>query len=126
MKKRLLAILLALVLVFSLVPGVAIAEGEEHIHCPCGKETTEGTVCADCGEKAVAWTATATMPTTSGNYYLTADVNASAQFLNDVNISLCLHGKTVKSAAGKKFIYLNKNVTYSISDCTASYAEGGT
>ena len=42
MKKRLLAMLLALVLVFSLLPGVAIAEGEEHVHCLCGATKTKG------------------------------------------------------------------------------------
>ena len=121
MKKRLLAMLLALVLVFSLVPGTVIAEGGEHVHCLCGKETAKGAVCPSCGSEAVVWTATSTMPTASGHYYLTGPVSAGAQFLNGgEQISLCLHGQTVTSAAGKKFLYLNKNNVYNITDCTAS------
>ena len=45
MKKRILAMLLALVLMFSLLPSVVIAEGEEHIHCLCGANTVKDTVC---------------------------------------------------------------------------------
>ena len=121
MKKRLLAMLLALVLVFSLVPGTVIAEGGEHVHCLCGKETAKGAVCPSCGSEAVVWTATSTMPTASGHYYLTGPVSAGAQFLNGgEQISLCLHGQTVTSAAGKKFLYLNKNNVYNITDCTAT------
>ena len=121
MRKRLIASLLALVLVFSLLPGVVIAEDDAHIHCLCGQTTQKDTLCAQCGEKAVAWIASSTMPTESGNYYLTGPVSAGAQFLNNgEKISLCLHGQTVTSAAGKKFLYLNKQNVYNITDCTAT------
>ena len=125
MKKRLLAMLLALVLVFSLLPGAAIAEGEEHVHCLCGAEKTKGTVCTACDSEAVVWTASSTMPTASGHYYLTGNVSAAAQFLNGgEQISLCLHGQTVTSAIGKKFLYLNNNNVYNITDCTAEVVGG--
>ena len=98
---------------------------EKHIHCLCGLEKTEGATCASCGSEVVEWTKTATMPAASGYYYLSGPVSAAAQFLdNGENISLCLHGQTVTSAAGKKFLYLNKNNTYNITDCTAEIVDG--
>ena len=39
MKKRLLAMLMALVLVLSCLPTWSVAAEGEHIHCQCGKET---------------------------------------------------------------------------------------
>lgn len=99
--------------------------GEKHIHCLCGLEKTEGATCASCGSKAVIWTASASMPAASGYYYLTGPVSATAQFLNNnENISLCLHGQTVTSAIGKRFLYLNKNNIYNITDCKAEVING--
>ena len=117
MTKRLLSLMLALMMVLSMLPVVGVsAEGTEHVHCLCGEETTKGNTCEECKTEAVVWEATDSLPTADGNYYLTGDVSAAAQFLNNnEKISLCLHGHKVTSAAGKKFLYLNKNVIYNIS-----------
>ena len=123
MTKRFLAFALALVMIISLLPVAGVSAEGKHIHCLCGETTILNEECSVCKNKAVEWTATSTMPTASGHYYLTGDVSAAAQFLENQDISLCLNGHKVTSAAGKKFLYLNKNVTYNISDCTAKVEE---
>ena len=118
MKKRLLAMLLALVLVFSLLPSVVIAEGEEHVHCLCGADKTKGTVCAECGSEAVVWDATSSMPNTTGHYYLSGPVTAEKVIINNSqNVAVCLHGNTITSTTGNKIAYIAGGATLTITDC---------
>ena len=129
MKKfvKFLAMLLALVLVFSLLSTMAIAEGEEHVHCLCGTSSEKGTVCAECKTEAVAWTAwdgtTALKDLAEGNYYLTTDIEvASVQVISrDIAIDLCGHDIT---GAGKRFMHIN-GVSVSLVDCTDVEEEVG-
>ena len=118
MKKRLLAMVLALVLVFSLLPGVVIAEGEEHVHCLCGVNTEKGTVCEECDSEAVVWTGTNKLPTTNGNYYLTESISDEKAVINGTHVSLCLHGKTVTSKTGIKLAYVAGGGSLKLTDCS--------
>lgn len=120
MNKRILASFLALVLAFSMLPSAVIAEGEEHIHCLCGVNTEKGTVCEECGGKAVVWTAweaTNALPEGDGYFYLTEDVTAEKAEYRSVNTVICLHGKDIVSATGERHIDIYKNGILSITDC---------
>ena len=120
MKKRLLAMVLALVLVFSLLPGVAIAEGEEHIHCMCGANTEKDTLCAECETYAVVWTAwdgtTAPSALAAGYYYLTADLRITYREIISADIAIDLCGHDIYGEDNRAF-YIN-GATMSITDCT--------
>jgi len=127
--KKLIAWTLTLVLVLSLAPRFALpvsAEGapEPHSHsaaqhdCECGKVS-----CTEEGHKKVVyepWTDTTSLPS-SGNYYLTANVNLADETSVTADLNLCLNGYTVTAASGKQIITTPKNntLTLVISDCTA-------
>ena len=95
-----------------------------HAHCVCG-----GTVSGHNCDSVVSWTAwesTNILPTTSGYYYLTADVDLSARTAaysmgTNVKLQLCLNGHTIKGPTAKTAIWYVKNY-FSISDCVG----GGT
>ncbi len=82
---------------------VTVAEdASRHIHCVCGGATIENHTC-DSNVVWKAWTSTTTLPTESGYYYLTADVNMNsyANILNGNKVTLCLNGRTItKKSAG--------------------------
>ncbi len=88
----------------------------DHIHCQCGKETTDGATCADCGTKAVEWIGTKTMPTTEGHYYLTETVKTDKVELK-ANVSLCLHDKNLESKAGDTIVKTMPGYSLDITAC---------
>ena len=110
--------LLALVLVFSLIPGVVIAEGEEHVHCLCGANTVKNTVCEECDSEAKVWTGVNKLPTTSGYYYLTESISDEKAVVNGTHVNLCLHGKTVTSKTGIKLAYVAGGGSLKLTDCS--------
>lgn len=119
MSKRILALLLTVVMVVSCLPVVAVAEPESaHVHCVCGKQIVLGELCDSCGKNAVEWTATAAMPTTTGYYYLTEGCNAEGlDYTGDVQVALCLHGKTVTSTTGGQILAVGGGARVTITDC---------
>ena len=104
---------------------VAYADGKffldnstDHVHCLCGKTTIEGDVCTACDTKAVIWSATNTMPTTNGHFYLTDTVKTDKVELK-ANVNLCLHGKNLESKAGATMIKTMPGYTFQLTDCNA-------
>ena len=95
----------------------------DHIHCPCGN-----TACAEghANVEYLPWKNTTSLPT-GGNYYLTADVALAGETSVTSDLNLCLNGKTVTAAAGKRHLSTVKDtdVTIAISDCTAAYDADG-
>ena len=88
----------------------------DHIHCMCGKETTDGVTCTDCGTKAVEWIGTKTMPTTEGHYYLTETVKTDKVEVK-ANVSLCLHDKNLESKAGNTVVKTMPGYRLDITAC---------
>ena len=98
--------------------------------CVCGKidgrfDHTEG-----CGQPEGAWqpwTSTTTLPTTEGNYYLTADVNVTGtrhDITGGAKVNLDLAGFTVTGADTTCQLYRLQNGTLNIAD--SSDAKTGT
>lgn len=77
------------------------AKWTQHIHCVCGENgnhTDIGDHTAHTDEIWTAWTATDSLPTSAGSYYLVNDVDIAEGSCDwDVysNIELCLNGKKV-------------------------------
>ena len=125
MMKRMLAMLLAVVLVVSALPVGALAEGSgtpaaqaEHVHKVCNSSD----LCADCTHTDVTyepWDSDTTLPT-SGNYYLTKDVTLSAQTRVSGTLNLCLNGHTVsiKEGVSTRHFWVLNNATLRLSNCS--------
>ena len=122
MTKRILSCLLVLAMLVSVLPAsiVSAQAPTDHDHSnthACGPK---------CGGNVVweAWTSTDTLPTASGHYYLTGDVQLTTT--NDVaaglDITICLNGYDLKSASNKRIGFVYGKLT--IADCTA-YTQGG-
>lgn len=132
MMKRLIAWALTLALVFSAVPVVISAEGipAAHSHSAAQHdcEHCDGTI------TWTAWSSTTSLPKTTGHYYLTADVNVSAQtqIVADQNVVICLNGWNISGGykpeditASKSFSIFDVRGKLTISDCTAYTDEEG-
>ena len=87
-----------------------------HMHCICG----DGNMTAGAHGHATLlwkeWTESTSLPTESGNYYLTTDVTVSAQTnLAGKSVNLCLNGHKINSTA--KVFHLTAGSTLKITDC---------
>ncbi len=88
-----------------------------HSHCVCG--TGSGIGCDHASLVWSAWESASALPSGSGNYYLTEDVQ-----LTDVQsigageqVNLCLNGHTVKAADNCRIYTIGKEAVLSITDC---------
>ena len=63
------------------------------------------------------WTSTDSLPTDAGNYYLENDVQLTAAVTIAADVKLCLNGKTVTAAAGKRVLSANSGAVVTITDC---------
>ena len=123
MLKRSIAWVLALALVLSVLPLGVLAEGEKaipdaHSHSAAQHdcEHCDGTI------TWTAWTKTTSLPTTTGHYYLTADVKPTAQakITGTNDVTLCLNGYTVSGESYTSTMYYVQDTgKLTISDCTA-------
>ena len=117
--KKILALVLALVLVGSMIPTATAETAHSH------------NVCADssCKEHSAVtwqpWSNATTLPT-SGQYYLTTDVTMSAQVKTTGNLKLCLNGHTVTATNGARHLMVGFGYTFDLTDCgTTGKLTGG-
>ena len=108
--KRILSFLLSLCMVVSLLPVSLFtatevsAEPTAHSHYACSCAIAGGNACAGHGSDPALtwqeWTDTATLPTTTGNYYLTGNITltniAAMTIAADQVVNLCLNGFSVQ------------------------------
>ena len=88
------------------------AQSGVHTHCVCG-----GTAAVNGHEHdsdSIAWTATDSLPTSAGNYYLTQSVSGSWT-VPEGEVNLCLNGQTIN---GK--ITIGSGATLTLTDCIGS------
>lgn len=143
MKKRLLALLLALTLLVACLPHIVLAEGvqsegqeQETTEGQVEETTTEAAVviephshsnahiCEDCEDANVVWKKwdnPNALPNTTGHYYLSTPVKVSAyaDVKGTADVVLCLNGYTV-DAQQKSCIYrVSGSAKVTLADCTA-------
>ncbi len=84
----------------------------QHIHCVCGGSTNIGDHTTHSDIIWKPWTATDSLPTTAGNYFLMSDVTMKRGPYLSADIKLCLNGKTVTFEAGHMLAS-----AFTLSDC---------
>lgn len=121
MRKKILSILLTLCMVLALMPATMAAYASEtHSHCICGASHRVIGDHTNADEKDfTAWDTTDSLPTVTGNYYLTVDVNISETWEPANGTVLCLNGHTIKCTGdGVDAITINNNgVSFTLTDC---------
>ena len=128
MRIRVLSFLMVLAMLVSLMPISAVT-AEVSDPAATGHTHSDAHACSEqCAGSTVTWTAwekSDTLPTDSGHYYLTKDVQMTATI--DVaagkDITICLNGYNVKAAVGKRHARVYGKLT--ISDCTAYTDDNG-
>jgi len=106
--------------------GVVYLEAAvKHSHCLCGGA---GTGCDHSTVNFTAWDKTDSLPTTSGHYYLTADVTPTAQtkLTGSNDVVICLNGYNISGEkAGASILYVQDTAKLTITDCTAYTDDAG-
>ena len=128
MKKRILSIVLSIVMLVSLLPNTALAmpaPEASHTHPVCGKTCSH----TDNGDHSnipwTAWSSTNSLPTSAGNYYLTANVTINNTWSPKDGTVLCLNGKTITKNNSDSYnnshaISIGASVTFTLTDCQSA------
>ncbi|WP_448921464.1 choice-of-anchor J domain-containing protein [Eubacterium sp.] len=91
---------------------------DKHMHCVCGGNTEFNGHDTHTNVEWSEWNSTDSLPTASGNYYLTNDINLATEQTVKNDINICLNGKTIKSNTSDYAISVNSNASLTITDCT--------
>lgn len=100
-----------------------IEEYSDHQHCVC-----DGMNIGTCDHSKQMWLAwgddaeeMTSLPTASGYYYLTQDIQMSAYTFpsQEQDIHLCLNGKTVTAAENDRHFNVSNKTVFTITDCAA-------
>ena len=130
MGKRMLSLCMALALCLGLLPATALAaEGHSHPVCVSAENCTDPGHAS--GHTAVEWTGTGTLPTTAGNYYLTADVTLTSTWtVPPGETQLCLNGHSITYSGEIQgsVIKVPENAALTVTDCQSNPGKitGGT
>ena len=128
MTKRILAMLLAIVMVCSLLPVSALAEGKDTE--PLATHDSAKHICEHC-DATTTWTAWGddasekTKLPTSGHYYLVSDIDLQSQTaVGSGELVLCLNGYDVVASKNAHVFRIATTGKVTITDCTAKVVDG--
>ena len=123
MKKRIFSILLSICMVLTMIPmaGGQVFAADEHKHCICGASHQAVGNHTNADEQVFTeWTATDSLPSDAGYYYLSDDVTITTQWEPTDGTVLCLNGHTIKTKATTDFdkyaIFSKK--AFTLTDCS--------
>lgn len=86
----------------------------EHTHCICvGTAAVNG---HEHDSDSIAWTATDSLPTSAGNYYLTQSVSGSWTVPTG-EVNLCLNGQTISGS-----ITVGRGASLTLTDCSSDHS----
>ena len=121
MKKRIMRLLLAFVLICLMLPATAFA-ADSHTHCICGK--THKNVGDHAAEVSTTFTAVTDQnglqnaATNGDSVYLANDITINAAITVTADLTLCLNGHTLKNTAtNTRVIYIDRGGTLNLTDC---------
>ncbi len=93
-----------------------------HIHRICGDSD-----CTDDSHDEIEWLewdSSTSLPSGSGNYYLSTDVTLSGTWTCGGDVKLCLNGKTITEASNNDVIDVSGGASLTITDCHDDGAVG--
>lgn len=100
-----------------------------HVHCVCG-DTAAGLYAHDCASIIYqAWESTDSLPTESGNYYLTDNVvltESSGLMVGTNKINLCMNGFNITNNNGRAFYLKNAGGSLNLCNCGSQGGVVGT
>ena len=123
--KRILSIVLTLAMLLGMLPGMSLtayAEGNTTEITPTNASGTMNitlTIAAHVHDDITftAWTATDSMPTAAGNYYLANDVTISNTWnVPSGTTNLCLNGHAIKASGSHGMISVGTGITLNLYD----------
>lgn len=120
MKKRIMSLLLAFVLICLMLPTTAFA-ADSHTHCICGK--THKNVGDHDAEVSTTFTAVTDQnglqnaATNGGSVYLANDITINAAITVTGDLTLCLNGYTLKNTASNTRVIHIDGGTLNLTDC---------
>ena len=120
MKKRIMSLLLAFVLICLMLPTTTFAAGS-HTHCICGK--THKNVGDHDAEVSTTFTAVTdhnglqNAATNGGSVYLANNITINAAITVTGNLTLCLNGYTLKNTASNTRVIHVNGGTLNLTDC---------
>lgn len=128
MTKRIMAFMLVLAMLVSVIPISAVTAevsdptATKHTHSDthaCSEQCSGGTV------TWTAWEESDKLPTESGHYYLTGDVQltAAVDVAAGKDITICLNGYNIRSKSNSRIGFVYGKLT--VSDCTAYTDDAG-
>lgn len=100
----------------SIIPSVSV-KADTHTHCICCHATAEDS--GHTHDLTQEWTATETLPSTAGYYYLTKDVTIGSTWYPADGTFLCLNGHTI-NGSNINAIRISSGVTFTLTDCQGS------
>ena len=123
MKKRIFSILLSICMVLTMIPmaGGQVFAADEHKHCICGASHQAVGNHTDADEQVFTeWTATDSLPSDAGYYYLSDDVTITTQWEPTDGTVLCLNGHTIKTKATTDFdkYAISNSKVFTLTDCS--------
>ena len=120
MKKGIMSLLLAFVLIWLILPTTAFA-ADSHTHCICGK--THKNVGDHDAEVSTTFTAVTDQnglqnaATNGGSVYLANDITINAAITVTGDLTLCLNGYTLKNTASNTRVIHIDGGTLNLTDC---------
>lgn len=108
---------------YTLSGGVLTAPSHKS-HYLCGSSDNTGCTFEACKTAGAVdfkeWSSGDSLPTSTGNYYLTKNVTLSTGQPITGDVTLCLNGYKIEAAPGVEPIILNNGGTLTITDCVGS------
>ena len=93
----------------------------EHTHFLCGKtHTAIGDHKTDTQITFTKWESENSLPTASGNWYLTKNVTLSSTWEPKDGTVLCLNGHSITANGDFEAIKVSRNATFTLTDCQSS------
>ena len=123
MKKRIFSILLSVCMVLTMIPmaGGQVFAADEHKHCICGASHQAVGNHTDADEQTFTeWTATDSLPSDAGYYYLSDDVTITTRWEPADGTVLCLNGHTISTKASTDLsnYAISVSKAFTLTDCS--------
>lgn len=120
--RKIFAAMVALTVIMTYLPERTVladpepTDASSHLHCLCG--SGEGAGCDHTAAEWNAWTDSGDLPKSAGRYYLTCDVNLTAEVEITADVAICLNGHTITAGENWGIFLVRKGGSLTLTDCS--------